>query len=168
MRTINENTKTFKAEGKIFIIPVAGMMPINLSINSEARIAIAKQVCELNGMVFDEYQDIMLETWFYVPEWETDNLPDHGGYITVSEAEQFAIGVDTCRWLPAKLFAGKREGDTVAIKIPGWFRRIVDGVKAGSGDAVIDLTLTLDQTHHRYKHCGTWEQVMCKAVAAAN
>lgn len=168
MREINENTKSFQGEGKIFIIPNAGMMPINLTIRPEDHIALAKQVCEINGTTFDEYQDVMVETWFYVPEWETDNLPDHGGFITVSESEQFAVGVDTRRWLPAKLFAGKREGDSVTIKIPGWFKRIVDGTKAGSGDAVMELTLTLDQTHHRYARCGNWEQVMRQVITAAD
>ena len=159
----------FMAEGKIFIIPNAGMMPCNLQLTAQKEkfIQTAKQVCELNGMVFDEYQDILIETWFYSPDWHTDNLPDHGGEL-IDGNEKYTLGVDTRRYLPAKLFSGKREGDEVIIKLPGWFTKYRDGERCGGGDAILVLTLTLDQLNHRYARCGKWEEAMQRVITSAN
>lgn len=165
MKTINLNNG-IHINADLFIIPnSAAKIEDLIDISRENNLKYMQKICELNGMKFDEQNDYLIETWYCSEEFECDNIPDHSIYCNTEDGQRCIIGVESRRWLPSNLFKGKKEGDTINVKIPVWVR-INNRNNGDAIDAIADFTITLSQTKYRYARFGNFEEVLEKVIAA--
>ena len=166
MKTLNINNP-ITINGAIFIIPNHAPRLEDYWMES-FKTKMQKymhQICELNGLKFDETVDRCVETWFTSPEMECDNIPDHHIYFEC-DGEKYQLIFPSGRQLPSPLFKDKKEGDVIEIKVPAYIRkydnpRYIDPVE-GDVETIVTLKLKLAQTEYRYRNFGNFEEVLKK------
>lgn len=138
---------------KVFIIPNK-LGAINNNLVESYRIREEKlfnEIFALNGIdkTIDVEKDQLVQLWFHSESLDTDNLVRHGGrYTTVGENGVEYIRVcPKIESLPACLFAGVNEGESINLKVP-------------DDEYVLDMTVTVDQAHSRYANFGNFEDVL--------
>lgn len=167
MRELNIN-EPITINGDIFIIPNSAPRLKDYWMESfKAKMQkYMHQICELNGLKFDETVDRCVETWYTSPEMECDNIPDHDIHFEY-EGEKYQLTFPSGRQLPSPLFKDKKEGDVVEIKVPVYIRKYdrphyKDKMFDEDIETVVTLKLKLAQTEYRYRSFGNFEDVLKK------
>ena len=129
---------TKKITGDVFIIP---------NINDKfsecpdfSKGSIQRRLDSLGLGIKFEDNDTMVETWCC--NKESDNWHCHG--LKLERGATLSVG-SFPTYFPARIFKGKKEGDTVTIH---------------STVLNVDIELTLNQLAYRYKRFGPFEEVL--------
>jgi len=168
MKTLNmSNGIAINAD--LFIIPNSAAKIEDLFDSAkEERTNQMNKICELNGMTFDKDHDWLIECWLCAPELDCDNIADHNIHVLNENGAHCTIGLDHWRNMPSTLLKGKKEGDTISVKIPVWVR--VEGEEEqypNARDIIADFNITLAQTKYRYRRFGTFEETLAKVTYGA-
>lgn len=155
MKTMNISDG-IKFDAKIFVIPNSAGK-VSDFFDPEQVIRNATEVCEANGITFDPENDYLIETWYHSKQLGCDNIPDHNIYFEDEEGNKWILGSNCGRYLPAKLFEGHKEGDTITIKLPMWLTK---NYSENSEDVIAEINLTLQQQGYRYQRFGDFEEVV--------
>ena len=117
-----------------------------------------KDVLDTNGYTYDKDNEFFVETWAVGKSVDSDNLHDHGFTVTIDGQEVFLRFPG--RFLPASIFEGKCEGDTIELKIP--VSTAVRNSKAPKKkiQVMLNAKITLAQLKYRYGRFGTFDEVL--------
>lgn len=149
-KAILEDMEIIKARGDVFIIPNRAATKdefIDKTIPSAVQnMLISNDITEENPM--------FVECWIVSDELNTENLRDHGGHINDDDS----ITIHT-RYIPAILFNGHKEGETVTVKFVAMKYN-----EDSSSKVLLEMNLTLAQLKYRYKQHGKFEECFEKVT----
>lgn len=116
-----------------------------------------KDVLGTNGYTYDKDNEFFVETWAVGKSVDSDNLHDHGFTVTIDGQEVFLRFPG--RFLPASIFEGKCEGDTIELKIP--VSTTVHDSKAFKKkiQVMLNAKITLQRLKY-YSRFGTFDEVL--------
>ena len=116
-----------------------------------------KKLAELNEIEMDD-DDRMVEIWMVSEDdLKSTNLRDHGFKINGKHAH-----IGSC-YLPAKIFYGKVEGDSIRLTFPVYVGApYLDGE---TEETEMTADVTLNQKAYRYRRFGNFEDAMVYANA---
>lgn len=142
--------------------------------DAEQRLSALNRLAELNDWDPFTNDDILVQVWLHDNETlKCDNLIDHywdftTGNTNYSGRISFYYGM-----LPISLFNGKKEGDSIKVKIPvtalkGQIPWLVDNPQREEVEIGINMDgLKLQQKGFRYSNYGTFEEVLEKLKATS-
>lgn len=164
MKTI-DMTNGLTINAQLFIIPNHACHISGLFDFAQAdHLARMKKICELNGLEFDPEKDWLVECWYLSEELGCENIPNHNIRVLNENGKRCTIGVEN-RYLPSNIFKGKKEGETISVKLPVWMRVEGEDKEFPNGkDIVADFTISLDQTKYRYRRFGNFEDVLSRVT----
>lgn len=150
--------REIKATGKVFVVP-------NHASKVSERLRVEdhyKMMAEYNDLD-QEADEHLVETWIVSDDLGTENLGDHGFRIVDGDKELFGncykIGL-----IPYSLLKEKKEGDKIELKYVAHVLDISNRENPQDEDALLNLTLELDQTDYRYKGFGRFEDVLERVI----
>ena len=148
---VNVNgVKTLEVSADMFIVPNSFVRASNFFINSEKRAETMNGILEASGQE-TEADPLMMQSWVVaVDDLNCENLADHMGYYWGLDGIKHPFG-NIPSHLPASMFIGKTEGDTVTIVFP-------EGTTMFNDDFKVIMHLRLLQREYRYSRFGTFEQ----------
>lgn len=162
--TIDGKPVVHHARADVFVIPNRAGKVSQFIIHPEKEEEKMKKLCEMNDETFDPENDWLVETWLTAEEdLGSENLSDHG-FSIVADGVKYRAGMDIRRYIPAKLLP-KKEGETVILNIPCWYRNNESYEmykKDDDGDFTLELELTANQSSYRYRNFGPFEEVVEK------
>lgn len=172
MKTINQNNLTIN--GDIFVIPEEACkieaFKYFSNLEGEKESILMSELCKLNGTEFDPNEDYLFQPWIVSEEYEADDMI---GRPLISETDDGVMCklMLKSKYLPAKLFDGKSEGDMISLKIPVYIITSRSGKKSdlriGSKEPTIviaEFNLKLNQTEYRYNIHGQFQEVLDKVI----
>lgn len=144
------------------------MSNMKKTINTEAFIIPNHSPSYLSTSVLDRLQKIVknnnlkiyndipvIQIWMVSEEVGSDNISDHGFCFTDGEKKYRVLPGAISEFIPAEIFIGKKEGESVTINF--------NDIKAYSEDEEVRLDLVfnvkLNQRAYRYRNFGTFEEV---------
>lgn len=147
--------KTYTINCSTFIIPNSACMIDDL-ISARVR-DLYHEICRLNGIgePSELGKEKLVEMWFH--NENSDNIECHGYFF---EDEYCLFPGSFPRYLPARLFADKKEGDVIKVKIPCCVVSQESTPLESKEEAMIIATITLQQLGYRYERFGTFEEVL--------
>lgn len=156
MNKINNNVLEGTLE--VFIIPNQGGL-VTSWMSKDNIIKKINGVAELSGFEFDPEKDPIVQLWFC--GMECDNLVDHYIHAEDENGNKVYFRAGNIGHLPAKIFEGKKEGDSIDLVFPATvFCRENDS----ETDITVKTTVTLAQKKYRYRNFGNFEEVLKKVI----
>lgn len=157
------NNGTLEVNALCFIIPnSASSVARTHRIFKEDMRALVREICELNGLQYDENEDL-IEMWFAsLEDLECENMCDHVFKVVDSDGNEWVTRMDS-RMMPARLFEGHKEGDVVEINYPlhlGKNPAKVFNFDKRDMTVTMKMKVSLDQTKYRYSHHGPFEECL--------
>ncbi|MCM1440210.1 MAG: hypothetical protein NC131_13555 [Roseburia sp.] len=146
---------------EVFIIPNEGGL-VTKWLSESVQKSMTEDInaiAELSGFEFDPKKDVLVQLWFCGMECE--NLVDHFVHAEDEDGNKVMFRAGNIGNLPAKIFDGKKEGDTIDITFPVTvFNRGEDIEK----EITVKATVTLAQTKYRYRRFGNFEEVLKQVI----
>ena len=168
MFTTNKITKDTKVEflANVFIVPNP-LATAQDYFNPDRISEKMTEFCQLNDIEFNTETSLIAQTWYLSEYLGCDNIPDHGISFINDVGQHIRIKSKIGGHMPIELFKGKKEGDTISIKLP-----ILISIEDDGSEDIIDIDtvatvqLTLRQIGYRYQRFGKFEEVLEALVEA--
>jgi hypothetical protein len=158
---IDATEYVIEAKGDVFIIPNHGGTLESMFITkSEERNKNIELMCQVNNIVFNEFETELVHVWITSKDLNTNNLCDHG-FIRTIAGKECRLGLDFDIF-PAELFSDKHEGDIIEVYLPctGYMKDDIDTEIS----VPVKMQLRLAQTEHRYSNFGKFEDVLTNVL----
>lgn len=153
--------RTISTKASVFIIPNHASLAEDL-LSPSSKIREHVEIAELNGFEYDECKDHLIQVWIHADDViKSDNLDCHGA-VTVINEEKYRIEC-RCGFIGEHVLRGHKEGDLIRYKIPAFLFKAKSDLD-GAEEIILDMELTLDQLHYRYKKFGPFEDVLRSAT----
>lgn len=166
-----------EANSEVFIVPNPPITALQY-FDPGREVLNMKHISDLNGVEYNPDQDLLIQLWWTAEEsLGSQNLEDHGCIIDTADGNVvFRPGTIKCGRLPINVCKKIKEGESIAISVPAvvWTTSIDEKVKrhlgiddSWNGEAVFKFHTTGAQSKYRYRHYGTFENCLDKAVESA-
>ena len=157
-RYFENGTEVIEASGIGFVIPnSAGHKNSYFDKGKHSFMPIV----EANSINLTD-DDYIIQVWGASEELESDNLTAHGfRFIEDGKKCWYSPRMEL---LPASIFAGKKEGDTVTFDVP-MMGLDEEGDFTDKVVAVLRFHMTLNQHEYRYRSFGNFEDVVKRVCA---
>lgn len=150
--------KTIFSKASIFIIPNHATIPEDSYPGSVRMIREQIEIAELNGIEYNRDEDQLVQFWIHADDViKSENLNCHGAVIYIDD-ERYRIDC-RCELITDRIFREYIEGDVINLKLPAYLSKSGSNVDEAE-KIILNLELTLDQLHYRYRSFGPFEEVL--------